>query len=213
MLLTVPSILSDGPLARDSKRGYAAGREQRRSPIPAVFLMRWSDLRTAVLSATCLCILQGCGFEPLLAAHSGKPNDQIASIQVASIEGRTGQVLRNDLIESLTPRGEPDRADYTLVIRIEEPRQNLAFQRNNSISFVAYGVTAYWSLVDNNGKTVLSSTSSSSQQYAVSNSQYATAVSASNTRDLVATEITQDVRNQLAQFFYSQQKAGQTSKN
>ncbi len=156
--------------------------------------------------------LQACGFHPMLAArdaNGGSVAGEFAYIQVASIDGRTGQVLRNDLVNALSPQGEPDRPKYTLIMRLEEPRQNLAFQRNNSISFVAYGVTAYWSLLDKQGKKMFVSVSSSSEQYAVSNSQYATAVSSDNTRDLVALDISQDIRTKLAQYFLSQKTASQ----
>jgi LPS-assembly lipoprotein len=152
-----------------------------------------------------LCLLGGCGFQPMLA-ESHDPSsvaDNFAKIKVANIDNRSGQVLRNDLIDTLTPRGEPRRPAYTLVIRIEEPQQNLAFQRNNSVTNVGYSVIAYWRLVDQKGAPIYSSVSSSSQQYTLSNSQYATGVSAQNTRDQVVQDISQDIRNRLAQYFLS----------
>lgn len=137
---------------------------------------------------------------------------ELASVKVAYIDNRSGQVLRNDLINTLTPGGEPSRPKYTLTIRIEEPFQNLAFQRNNSVSFVGYTVNAYWSLVDAKGVAVYSSASSSSQNYAITNSQYASAVSAQNTRDLIMLDISQDIRNKLAQYLLSQHNAATGSK-
>lgn len=159
-------------------------------------------LLAALVVAPSLAV-DGCGFEPMLAA----PTDQssvagdFSKVRVATIEGRSGQVLRNDLINFLTPRGEPDQPQYTLLIRIEEPLQNLAFQRNNSVTNVNYNMRALWSLVDDHGATIASSVATSSQQYAQSNSQYATAISAQNTRDQVAMDISQSIRNALAQFF------------
>jgi LPS-assembly lipoprotein len=154
-------------------------------------------------------LLGGCGFHPMLATRSDQSSvsdkssvsDELTSIKVNQIEGRSGQVLRNDLVTALTPRGEPSRPNYTLIMRIEEPQRNLAFQRNNSVSFVGYSMVAYWTLLDKNGASVLSTASSSTLNYALSNSQYATAVSADNTRDLVALDIAQDIRNKLAQYF------------
>jgi hypothetical protein len=108
--------------------------------------------------------------------------------------------LRNDLVSVLSPSGEPSQPKYTLSIKIEEPLQNLAFQRNNGISFVGYSVNAFWTLADTKGVPIYSGQSSSSQNYAVSNSQYATAISAQNTRDLVMLDISQDIRSKLSQY-------------
>ena len=162
----------------------------------AVFLASWAAL---------VCLLDGCGFQPMLAKSRDQSSveDNFAKIKVATIENRSGQVLRNNLIDTLTPGGEPSHPAYTLLIRIEEPQQNLAFQRNNSVTNVAYSINAYWRLVDQNGSPVYASTSSSSQQYTLSNSQYATSVSAQNTRDQIVQDLTQDIRNQLARYFLS----------
>ncbi len=153
--------------------------------------------------------LCGCGFRPMLAARDdhSSVSDKLASVKVGTIEDRSGQVLRNDLVDALNPRGEPLQPDYTLTIRIEEPQKNLAFQRNNSVTNVSYGVIAYWSLLDRNGAQVFSGGSSSSQQYEISNSQYATAVSAANVRDRIMLDISSDIRNKIAQYFVSRIRA------
>lgn len=164
--------------------------------------------RLALLTAS---LLAGCGFQPLLSTQDGAPSvaADFAQVHVAMIDNRTGQVLRNDLVEILTPQGEPSRPTYTLVVRVEEPlqNQNYAFQRNNSVTNVNYTVIAYWSLVDKNGIALFSSTSSTSELYAMSNSQYASTISAQNTRDQDAMEISQDIRNQLAQYFLTHKPA------
>lgn len=165
----------------------------------------WFDLRAFAILLRCSMPLAlcSCGFQPMLATSNGTSSvaDSFARIKVATIENRSGQVLRNDLIDTLTPRGEPDHPDYTLYIRIEEPQQNLAFQRNNSVTNVGYGINAYWQLVNDKGATVYASTSSSSQQYTISNSQYSAGVSAQNTRDQILQDISQDIRNKLGQYF------------
>jgi hypothetical protein len=145
----------------------------------------------------------------MLAVHDDKSavSDEFSSIKVNMIEGRSGQVLRNDLTNALSPRGEPALPEYTLIARLDEPQRNLAFQRNNSVSFVGYSMIAYWTLLDKNGTIVYASSSSSTLNYAISTSQYATAVSAENTRDLVALDISQDIRNKLAQYFTAKKTA------
>ena len=154
-------------------------------------------------------LLSGCGFHPMLAVQTGPSSVEgdLAKIKVGYIENRSGQVLRNDLIDALSPRGEPDQPEYALTVRIEEPQQNLAFQRNNSVTNVSYSIFARWALSDKNGTVIYSSSSSSSQQYPMSNSQYATGASALNARDRIAQDISQDIRNKLAQFFVARSAA------
>lgn len=157
-------------------------------------------------------LVAGCGFHPLLASHeAGAPSigSDLDGVRVATIDNRSGQVLRNDLMDTLTPQGEPEHPQYLLTVRLEEPlqNQNYAFQRNNSVTNVNYTVIAYWSLLDKNGAVLFSSTSSASELYAMSNSQYATTISAQNTRDQVVMEISQDIRNKLAQYFLISKRA------
>lgn len=161
--------------------------------------------RLALIMAS---LLAACGFEPMLGTHDssvGSVAADFAKVQVGTIENRSGQLLRNDLIEILTPQGEPERPEYTLTVKLEEPiqNQNYAFQRDNSVTDVNYVVIANWSLLDKSGAVALASTSTASELYAMSNSQYASTVSAQNTRDQIVLEISQDIRNKLAQYFLS----------
>lgn len=176
-------------------------------------MSRRPGLIPSAITLTFLAALWGCGFKPLLATqdNGASPANELGSVRVASIEGRTGQVLRNDLITVLTPRGEPDRPKYTLVITVQEPQTNLAFQRDNSISFVSAAVNARWSLLNNNGTIVFSGASSSSSRYVISNSPYATTTSADNTRDLNAQGIAEDIRDKLAQYFLTSPPIAQKS--
>lgn len=160
-------------------------------------------------------LLAGCGFHPLLGSDENNAPSVAAGfdkVRIATIDSRSGQVLRNDLIDTLTPQGEPARPEYTLRVKLEEPlqNQNYAFQRNNSVTNVNYTVIAYWTLFDKDGRILVSRASSASELYAMSNSQYATTVSAQNTRDQVAMEISQDIRNKLAQFFLANRPASRT---
>lgn len=149
--------------------------------------------------------LFGCGFEPMLAVRNDDSAvaDDFAKIRVAYIDNHAGQLLRTDLIDVLTPRGESSQPEYTLIIKILEPQQNLAYQRNNSVSNVGYGVQAYWTLQGKDGANLYSTSSASSTQYSVSSSQYATVASAQSTRERVMLDIVQDIRNKLAQYFIS----------
>ena len=145
--------------------------------------------------------LAACGFEPLhRTTERGSAAESLAAIRVEPIADRSGQVLRNYLLDRLTPLGSPARAEYALRVRLQEPRQTLALRRDDVISRVGYSATASFELADSGGRRVFSGTSSFSTDYEVTNSEFATLISAQNARDRVLELVGDDIRNQLAAF-------------
>lgn len=71
-------------------------------------------------------LLTACGFQPLYVQRSGDNNwyyggdfdtsiaDEMALIKIPVIADRFGQLLRNDLLDLLTPRGVPQDSKYRL---------------------------------------------------------------------------------------------------
>lgn len=70
------------------------------------------------LSLVCLAITS-CGFRPL---HTSLGKDCTASypIKIATISDRYGQILRNNLVDLLTPGGPPCKPKYILEIKLTE---------------------------------------------------------------------------------------------
>ena len=66
----------------------------------------------ALVAAGFALILTGCGFQPLYGAKSGAKQSAsvttMAAIDVAPITDRAGQVLRNGLLDRITPRAPRD---------------------------------------------------------------------------------------------------------
>ncbi|MFM7347126.1 MAG: LPS assembly lipoprotein LptE [Tagaea sp.] len=149
-----------------------------------------------------MCLSLGaCGFEPLhRTTQSGSAVDALATIRVDPIADRSGQVLRSYLLDRLTPRGTPAGTEHVLRVRLQEPRQTLALRRDDVISRVGYSATASFDLLDASGRRVFSGGSSFSTDYEVTNSEFATLVSAQNARDRVLELVSDDIRNQLAAF-------------
>lgn len=144
--------------------------------------------------------LTGCGFEPLYSrnAAGGSAVDELAAIRVDMIPDRSGQILRNTLRDAFNPNGQEVASRYRLQVRIIEPRQELALQRNDTVARVGYGVTATYILFDAAGAALTSGSSTLSTNYEVSDSQYATLSSRNGARDRVMAQIGEDIRDQLA---------------
>ncbi len=82
--------------------------------------------------------LASCGFEPLYVERSqdegwyynGKFDtsitDEMALIEVAPISDRLGQMLRNELLDSFTPKGQPQVPAYRL--RVDDIQKEVVLQ-------------------------------------------------------------------------------------
>lgn len=149
--------------------------------------------------------LAGCGFSPLYGrgANGASPIEELAAIQVEQIPDRSGQILRNSLRDALNPNGLTVPARYRLRIRMTEPRQELALQRNDTVARVGYGVVASYFLLDASGRSLTSGNASLTTNFEVSDSQYATLSSRNSARDRVMVQISEDIRDQLAIFLGS----------
>lgn len=78
--------------------------------------MSWSNLFGILISFS---LLTGCGFRPL---HTSLGRDCTACypIKIATIPDRYGQILRNNLLDLLTPTGQPCAPKYILEVKLQE---------------------------------------------------------------------------------------------
>ncbi len=150
-----------------------------------------------------LLALGACGFEPLYGRFGDSSiADDLAHIKIQVIGGRSGQLLRNHLLDGLTPKGELERPSYTLRVQLFEPLpQDLGVARDDSIVRYSYSSVARFRLNDPSGRSVLEGQSSSLSSFEVTNSEFATVAGRTNARDRVLEEIANDMKAQLAVFF------------
>src|SRR5690606_19133255 len=86
--------------------------------------------RFAALAAAAAAVLalSGCGYRPVYgeqsAAVSGDgARSNLGSVKVLGIADRRGQILRNYLLDRMTPRGEPATPRYILSVTTTEGRR------------------------------------------------------------------------------------------
>jgi LPS-assembly lipoprotein len=87
----------------------------------------------ATALAAGLLLLGGCGFEPVYGERSLPGGQPLAYFDIDLIGDRTGQMLRNELLERMHPRGENRAATgFVLRIRLQESRQGLAVRKDDT---------------------------------------------------------------------------------
>lgn len=77
-------------------------------------------------------LLAACGFQPLYVQRTINDgwydkeqfdtsiSEEMAQIKISSIKDRFGQLLRNELLDLLTPRGVPQNSKYRLDVVLED---------------------------------------------------------------------------------------------
>jgi LPS-assembly lipoprotein len=154
-------------------------------------------------------LVAACGFEPLYARKdNGSVVDDLAQVRIDLIPDRSGQILRNYLLDDLNPRGQAAAPNYYLTIRITEPRQEIGLQRNDTVTRYSYGVAAQFSLRDARGGTVYSGSSASGTSFEISDSEFATISNQTSARDRLMQQISGDIREQLAVYFNARRAGG-----
>lgn len=145
--------------------------------------------------------ISACGFQPLMSGENTSTRHQLEQIRVEVIADRSGQILRNYLLDDLTPRGVRGSAAYRLLVQLYEPRREVAIRRDDTASRLAYTAAATFQLQDSTGRIVFSGHSQSETTFAVTNSEFATLSGLTGARDRVLQEVSADIRQQLAGFF------------
>ena len=148
----------------------------------------------------------GCGFQPIYARSGGAAAspmaDHLASVRVSAIEDRIGQQLRNNLVATLSPRGEPASPAYMLTVRLTETNQGLATSKDGNTTVGKYGISAQYSLQDaRTGKTLHSGTANAFSGYRFLGPRYASTASQRDSASDVLVELAAEIRGALAAYF------------
>lgn len=144
--------------------------------------------------------LSACGFQPLMSqtAHP-QVQQEMQRIRIDMIPDRSGQILRNYLLDGMTPRGIQGSELYSLSIRLLEPRRELAIRRDDTASRLSYSATATFSLRDRS-RVIFSGSSTSETTYEVTTSELATLSGQASARDRALQEVSADIRQQIATY-------------
>ncbi|MCC7167380.1 MAG: hypothetical protein IT565_07400 [Rhodospirillales bacterium] len=173
-----------------------------------------SSYRPLLLAA--LLALGACGFSPMYAHkdhEAASAHADLADIKIRFIENRLGQMLRNELLDRLTPRGEPADARYTLVIRMSESTQSLGILKDETSTRSNLVVHAVVQLVDSiTGRLVFTSPATAQVSYNVLDSHFGTTAAKADAEARAAVELSHAIVNQLAAYF-SRARAGGRSAN
>lgn len=137
-------------------------------------------MRLAVLALALL--LSACGLKPMYAGgSSGTVAQGLAGIEVSPIEGKSGWLMRNALIDRLGAKPSSGAARYRLDVRLDDKLEGLGLLSDDTVARERRTLRARYQLVDlATGEIVLDATAGSDAGIDVVSSEYAT-IAAENT--------------------------------
>jgi LPS-assembly lipoprotein len=173
--------------------------------------MLWSKLPLTLFCAAFGATLAGCGFEPVYGTRQGvETTAEMATIKVDPIEERVGQLLRNNLLDSLNPRGEPAQIKYRLLTEVTEAKQELAIRKSELATRSNMNLTARYRLYDVDRKAyVMARTSTVAASYNLLTNEFATLAAEADARERGVRDLSEDITRQIALYLRSQAKAAQ----
>ena len=157
--------------------------------------------RTMVLLVL-VTLLSGCGFRPLYLKGKQNPQPDLTAIEIRPIVDRKGQILRNLLLDQLTPKGPSAHPAYVLDVTVDFSLTSLGIRRNDRATRALMKVTATYSLHRKQDEAQLfSSTSQASSGYDILDSDFATLVAEKDALQHSLETIAQDIKLRLSFLF------------
>ena len=132
-----------------------------------------------------LLLLSGCTFKPLYSSYEGQVTDRLSSIKISQIEGRLGQIMRNALLQKLTPLGNPKNPRYILDISITFSDRDLGVAKDATATRTEVVLSVHYTLKNaKTGKILHEATETESSDYnMLTTSYYSNIVSKTNAQE------------------------------
>ncbi len=165
----------DRPLVRFTARAW-------RRPIPVLALV------------LALVVLGACAVEPLYGSRAGEERGGgAAAIEIAPVKDRIGHIVRNHLIDGLTPRGQPRQPDYRLAFSVEQSKTPLLIQLDDRATRFNLTLRATFSLTDRDGVEVYRDHARATGSFNVVESGFATATAEQDAAEEAARVLSEDI--------------------
>ncbi|MCZ6604997.1 MAG: LPS assembly lipoprotein LptE [Alphaproteobacteria bacterium] len=149
--------------------------------------------------------LAACGFRPLYLEQTSRGSytvpDALASIDIEPIADRRGQMLRNNLLDRMTPRGQPGSPRYVLRTNLSESIRQLAVRRDDSSTRANLILTASFRLYEvGQDEPILTGSVRSSNNHSISISDIATLAAERSARERGTRDIANRMTLQIGAF-------------
>ena len=149
-------------------------------------------------------LLGACGFRPMMgdSGADGAVAKGLATVEIAEIKDRSGQKLRNQLIDRFYREQRPTAPDYRLEVVLQAGEQSLAIEKDATASRAQWTASATYRLVHiGSGKIVLRGAARSVPGYNINNYQWASFVSQESALERGIEYVSDEIKTRVALYF------------
>jgi len=159
-----------------------------------------SSTRAArILALVAALAVAGCGFQPIHGQRSAASSEALATIDIGLIADRTGQMLRNELLRQMQPRGGRTPARYALSVSMGESLQNLAIRKDETATRANLILIARFSVTSrSDDKKLFSGTARSVNSYNILTSDFATLSAREDARRRGVQQLASGIKERLS---------------
>jgi LPS-assembly lipoprotein len=159
-------------------------------------------LRACAAGLFALASLSGCGLHPLYSGGAGGPVARgIGHVEVAAIEGKGGWLVRNALIDRLSPLEQAAGGPaYRLVVRLNDQILGSGVRFDDSVTRERRTLRARYQLIDAaTGVQIIDTTAGADAGLDVTSSEYATIAAEDTALERLAQIIADQIVTHMAQ--------------
>ena len=160
--------------------------------------------------------MSGCGFEPLYVEKKSSNEwyydnefdtgirEEMANVKIELIQDRIGQLIRNDLLDKLTPKGEPKSPKYFLsVTKIDKQEIDQALRNDITATRQKVIYKVIYVLRNDKHETLINGNSVAYLGYDILRDPYSTTFAQKKNEKNAAKIIANDISLRLGAYFHS----------
>lgn len=157
-------------------------------------------MRRSLLIALLAVAVTACGFRPLYAPlQNDDGTSALDQVWISTIEGTSGVILRNYLLDGFYQNGYPQDARYILNVSVQEFVRDVDVQKNDTTTRVQLVVRAIYDLRDRvSNQSIADGEFRAVSGYNVLLSQYTTVVSQADARDRALRDVADKLQTRVA---------------
>ena len=151
------------------------------------------------VAGAALMVVAGCGFQPIHGERSAASSAGLANFDIALIADRTGQMMRNELLQQMQPLGAVPSPRFGLGVNLTESLTNLAIRKDNFATRANLTLVAQFSVVSRtDGSLLFSGQARSVNSYDILTSDFATLSAHTDAQRRAVRQLALDIKERLA---------------
>ena len=159
------------------------------------------------LSSVLCLLLSACGFHAVYGSRDTNAAAQLQQTAIDNIPDRSGQILRNALIDRMYSKGRPSQPLYHLTVKIHSSQSDVGLLSNAVSTLSEFDQYGDYVLTDAKGKELLRGTAHSQSSFSRLNDQYATLAGHDSANERTLREISEQIVNDVSLYFAEQPRA------